>query len=181
MTVSSIGSSSSAQSLYLQYLQSLLGSSSAGSDVLSSLQDDSSDSLSISPQAQWMSQNQSSNPLKADMDKLGQLIQSGDISGAKDAFAKIQEHLQAHQSTSSKDSDPMGTALAALGTALDSGDASSAQKAWTSLQQTFQNQATKQMGGESGDVSYAGSASLLQAQLLAASMGLSGVTTSVSE
>lgn len=127
MTISPIGASSVSSLL----LSKLLGtSSSSGTEDYSSLTQSTVDSLFLSPEAQWMSRGQEGNPFKADFDNLGSLIQSGDLEGAKKAYASMLEKMQSRQDGQ----DPMATAFTAIGTALESGDATAAKSAWGTMQ-----------------------------------------------
>jgi hypothetical protein len=139
MNVSSVGAAQS-----LDYL-SLLSTRSRTSASGSSSADSTADTLSLSLQALMMSsQAQGTNPFQTDFDNLGSLIQSGDLEGAKKAYAAMQEKLQAHGSDGGRN-DAMSESFAAIGKALDSGDTSAAQSAWSAMQTQLQS-----MGGPGG-------------------------------
>jgi len=128
-TLSTLGSSGVSA---LTLLQSL-SSSSTTSDALSSILDSGSDTVSISSQGQWTARAQEGNPFKADLANLGTLIQSGDLEGAKKAFAAMKAKMKSHQDQDSG-KDTLATDFEALGKALAGGDASAAKSAWTTLQ-----------------------------------------------
>jgi len=136
MSISPIGASS----VSALTLSKLLGSSSSSSstDDLSSLLGISQDTLSISPEAQWMNRSQGSNPFKTDFDNLGSLIQSGDITSAKKAYAAMLEKMQAH-SSAQNGQDAITAQFAAIGKALASDDTATAQSAWSTMQSGLQN------------------------------------------
>ena len=96
MNVSSIGTT---QTQALASLFSYLNSTSSTSSTsdTSSTTDLASDTLSISSQAQAMSQVQGSDPFQTDFANLGKLIQSGDLAGAQKAYAAMQQKMQANQ------------------------------------------------------------------------------------
>lgn len=131
MNISSVGAS---QSLDLMALLSKKRrtSTSGANDT-----DATTDTLSLSMQAQVLAQSQGANPFRADFENLGKLIDSGDLDGAKKAYAAMQEKLQDHASDRSG-TDPMADGFAALGRALDSGDTTAAQSAWTTLMKEMQ-------------------------------------------
>lgn len=80
---------------------------------------------------------------RADFQQLGQALQSGDLTGAQQAFAAFQQTrsssaAQGQSSPPSGQNNPLATDLSALGQALQSSDLSSAQKAFATLQQDMQ-------------------------------------------
>lgn len=130
-------------------LISLLNTSS-GTDTnpISSVLDNQADTLSISSQGQWTSRAQSSNPFKTDFDQLGKLIASGDLAGAKKAFAAMQAKMKAHKQGGD---DPMAADFEALGKALASGDADAASAAYKTMQTDLQSlQASASASGTQG-------------------------------
>ena len=135
MNISSIGSYS-VQALNL-FATSVSNGSGGGTDTSGSALDAGTDLLSISAQAQWASRSQSAHPFKTDFEHLGALISSGDLTGAKQAYAAMQEKMQAHP-RGPGDSDPMASDFAAIGKALAAGDATSAQSAWNALETQLQ-------------------------------------------
>jgi len=82
-----------------------------------------------------------SNPLKKDMDQLGNLLEAGDLSGAQALFETMQERLQTQDGSSSKSQqeDSFSSLFSALGSALASGDTSAAQEAWSKLDTKLQS------------------------------------------
>ena len=76
-----------------------------------------------------------------DFQALSKALQSGDLAGAQQAFASLQQdgpkRAQNAQNGSGGDSK-VGDAFKALGQALQSGDLAGAQQAFASLQQTMQ-------------------------------------------
>ena len=69
---------------------------------------------------------------KADFSSLSNSLQSGDLSGAQNAFSTLQSNLQGSPNASKLTSDPN---YQALQTALQNGDVSGAQTAFSALQQ----------------------------------------------
>lgn len=127
MILSSVGASQSLD------LISLMTTKRSGSSGGSTDTDATSDSLTLSLSAQVLSQAQGSNPFQTDFDNLGSLIDSGDLAGAKKAYAAMQAKMQAH-SASDGSTDPLADAFTAIGKALDSGDATAAKSAFAAMQ-----------------------------------------------
>jgi hypothetical protein len=80
-----------------------------------------------------------------DFQSLGKALQSGDLSGAQEAFQALQQlrsnapMLQTGQTGQAKSSsNPLSADVSALGSALQSGDLSGAQAAFSKLQQDMQ-------------------------------------------
>ncbi|MGO9136153.1 MAG: hypothetical protein ACLP9S_17860 [Syntrophales bacterium] len=76
--------------------------------------------------------------------QLGQALQSGDLSGAQNAFSSLQQLLPSSsanqaQTTQQTNQSTFTTDLNALGQALQSGDLSKAQAAFAKLQQDMQS------------------------------------------
>ena len=141
MNISSVGSSNSLDLISLLSKQSRSRGSggSTGSDP-------TSDSVSISMQAQFM---QGAQQFQTDFKDLGSKIQSGDLEGAKKAYATMQDKIQGHQPPGGGD-DPMAKAFAAIGKALASGDTKAAQSAYQSMQTQMESMASmmkSMMGG----------------------------------
>jgi len=84
-------------------------------------------------QSAWQSQFKK---VKDDFQKLKSALDSGDVSGAQDAYATLKQDLPAPKSNSSS-SQPQ-TDLQSVGTALSSRDLSGAQKAFAAFQQDVQ-------------------------------------------
>lgn len=82
--------------------------------------------------------------IKADFDKLQQSLQSGDLSGAQQAFAALQK--DGPQGTN----NPLQSQIDALGQALQSGNLSAARQAFSSLQSAAKTQASPLGAGGSG-------------------------------
>lgn len=85
--------------------------------------------------------------LKEDMDKLGQLLESGDLTGAKSLLQTMQDRMKQGPGAAGASSSQTGTSgstlasgFEALGKALDSGDATAAKSAWTDLQSQLEAQ-----------------------------------------
>ena len=136
MNISSVSSSSQMQELLALLAPSAKSSASSSDSALSSLLGSQSDSLSISPDGQRMSKSQGSDPFKADLENLGKLIDSGDLAGAKKAFATMKEKMDVHKGDK-PENNPMASEFAALGKALDSDDTTSAKAAWSSIQSAY--------------------------------------------
>ena len=89
-----------------------------------------------------LSQQYQQNPLqqiRKDFKQLASALQSGDLSGARSAYASIEQLLPANQSSSSSatgsnGSNAIQSDFASLGQALQSGDLSEAQSAFGQLQ-----------------------------------------------
>ena len=138
MDISSVGTSSS-----LKELLAMLGvtttssTTSMDAESLTSLSSTGSDSLEISSAGQSMSAD--ANPLKADMEQLGKLIESGDLEGAQQLYETIKERMQAHQAGGQEGEDPMASCLDDIGEALESGDSDKALSAWNTLQSKLES------------------------------------------
>jgi hypothetical protein len=73
--------------------------------------------------------------------QLAKSLQSGDLTGAQQAYAQLTQSLgigAKTQSTTANSSDPFAQALSTIGQALQSGDLSGAQQALATLQQQGQ-------------------------------------------
>ncbi len=90
--------------------------------------------------------SQSANPLSQDYSQLAKDLQSGNLSGAQQDFAKIQQDLHS-QSQATPDAataghhrhlGKIGPLLQQVGQELQSGDLSAAQRTFTTLQQDLQ-------------------------------------------
>ena len=136
MTVSSISTSSSLQEL-LSLLGSIGSTGGSSSTLVASLLGGDADSLSISSLGQTKSDAQGSNPFKTDFDKLGSLIESGDLEAAKQAYAAMKERMQARPGQGGE--DPMASDFSAIGEALESGDLEAAQEAWSTMQSKLED------------------------------------------
>jgi DNA-binding FadR family transcriptional regulator len=80
---------------------------------------------------------------RADFQQLAQALQSGNMTGAQQAFAALQQAgsssgAQGQSSPPSGQSNPLANDFSTLGQALQAGDLSSAQKAFATLQQDMQ-------------------------------------------
>ena len=141
MNISSVGASNSLDLISLLSKQSR--SSGSGSSTGT---DATSDSVSLSMQAQFM---QGAQQFQTDFQDLGSKIQSGDLEGAKKAYAAMQDKIKGHQPPGGGD-DPMAQGFAAIGKALDSGDTKAAQSAYQSMQTKMESMASmmkSMMGG----------------------------------
>ena len=85
--------------------------------------------------------NAQASPFMTDLNNLGTLLSSGDLTGAQTLYNSIEAKMQAHQAasgtsstTGSSASNPIASDFAALGTALSSGSTSSALTAFQALQ-----------------------------------------------
>jgi hypothetical protein len=101
--------------------------------------------VSSNPNAYQSSGVQSNfKQVRQDFRDLASALQSGDLSGAQNAFAALQQLMQNAQPSSQSQSqgnskqDQFSIDLAAIGKALQSGDLNSAQHAFTKLQQDIQ-------------------------------------------
>ena len=133
MNISSVGASNSLDLISLLSKQSR--SSGSGGSTGS---DPTSDSISLSMQAQFM---QGAQQFQTDFQDLGSKIQSGDLEGAKKAYAAMQDKIKGHQPPGGGD-DPMAQGFAAIGKALDSGDTKAAQSAYQSMQTKMESMAS---------------------------------------
>ena len=74
--------------------------------------------------------------------KLGQDLQSGNVSAAQSAFTVLQQLVPKLNGSSAPQSyDPLIQAFNQLGTTLQSGDTSAAQQDYAKIQQVFENRA----------------------------------------
>ena len=106
------------------------------------------DSVSLSPQGQILASQLQGGA--SPWSQLAQALQSGDLAGAQQAFATLQQHFQQRQAARTGQgptSGPRGTQgnalsqdFSALAKALQSGDLTGAQDAFATLQQDFQAQ-----------------------------------------
>lgn len=138
MQVSTVGASQSLD------LISLLAARRRATTSSGTTTDATTDTLTLSLQAQLLGQPAGASSFQTDFDALGTALQSGDLEAAKKAYATMQEKLKAHQPPGGGD-DPMGSAFAAIGEALDSGDTTAAQSAWGNLKTQLAS-----MGGSGG-------------------------------
>lgn len=104
------------------------------------------DSSARSVQSNWQT---TANQRKQDLANLSQSLQSGDLAGAKTAFADLQKvdpkRFGANNnagSGSSSSSNPLQNDIKALSQALSNNDLSGAQKAFAQLQTDFKAQAS---------------------------------------
>ena len=81
---------------------------------------------------------------RQDFQKLGQDLQTGNLTGAQADFAALQKDGP-QSSSSTQNSNPIGQAFQQLSTDLQSGNLTAAQQDYSSLQQDFQNQAASHM------------------------------------
>jgi hypothetical protein len=103
-------------------------------------------SISSSPYGAGLQQFQSAaQQRRTDFNNLAKALQSGDLSGAQQAFSDL---TQTGRSTAGNSNNPISKDFAALGDALKSGDLSQAQDAFTKLKQDLQ--ATQQNGQAGG-------------------------------
>lgn len=104
------------------------------------------DSVSLSPAGALALRGQGPDAFRADFEKLGELIESGDLAGAKALFETMQERLQ---SRPGGDRGPatIKDGFQALASALESGDAAAANTAWSSLSRILQDFAPGAGGG----------------------------------
>src|SRR5271157_2454117 len=106
-----------------------------------------------------VSQNYASNPfqqIRKDFTALKTSLTSGDLTGAQQAFATLQQDMQsiglagssqqAATTTATQASSPLDADLNALGTALKNGDTSGAQQAFATLQKDMQQMRQTQGG-----------------------------------
>jgi hypothetical protein len=144
-TLSSLGASN----VQAVNLISLLNRSNTdtSNDALSTSLDSQADSLTLSSQGQWASRAQGANPFKTDFEALGKLIDSGDLAGAKKAFAAMMAKMQAHQKD---DQNPLATDFAALGKALAGGDTTAATAAYQAMQTDLKSLEASQGASASG-------------------------------
>jgi len=84
---------------------------------------------------------------KEEFDTLKQALQSGDLSGAQQAFTALQQDAPNAKQTSADSS--VTTDISALGKALAAGDLSSAQSAFSTLQTDIQKSPTHFTSGGS--------------------------------
>jgi ribosomal protein S20 len=134
MNISSVGASNSLDLISLLSKQSRSRGSGGGT-----VSDPASDTLSLSMQAKFL---QGAQPFQADFQALGSKLQSGDLEGAKQVYAAMQDKIKGHQPPSGGD-DPMAQGFAALGKALESGDTQAAQSAYHSMQTKMESMASR--------------------------------------
>lgn len=144
MNISSVGASNSLDLISL--LSKRSRSSGSGGSTGS---DPTSDSVSLSMQAQFM---QGAQQFQTDFQDLGSKIQSGDLEGAKKAYAAMKDKIKGHQPPGGGD-DPMAQGFAAIGKALDSGDTKAAQSAYQSMQTKMESMASMMGGSTNGSSS----------------------------
>ncbi|MEO8627358.1 MAG: hypothetical protein ABI612_04560 [Betaproteobacteria bacterium] len=95
---------------------------------------------SYTPSAQ-IEQSSAHRQRRQDFDALSQALRSGDLSGAKSAFAAIQQDIKTGTQTQSShkietnDQSPIKVAFQALKDAINSSDLSAAQSAFSTLEQ----------------------------------------------
>jgi hypothetical protein len=172
MSVSAIGASPVQSLVPYNYLTAPSSASSSSNSSTST-----ADSVSLSTQAQLLAgiQGSGASPtaqgggsFQQDMAQLGQMVNSGDLSGAQSLYQSMQAKMQGHHhhhhhGGSTQGSSSTGTstgsapsttgtsstgnpgsaggfasAFQALGAALNSGDLAAAQSAWTNLSSGFQ-------------------------------------------
>ncbi len=118
------------------------------------------------------SSSQSNNPTAQAFSQLSKDLHSGNLSGAQQDFATIQQDLQSqaaqgthhhhhHHGGGDGDNSAIGQAFQQLGQALQSGNLTSAQQAYSTLQQDFQSSGTN--GGQTQSSSQSGSTSTVTA------------------
>jgi outer membrane protein assembly factor BamD (BamD/ComL family) len=94
----------------------------------------------------YATQNTQNNPspfqqIQTDFQQLGQDLQAGNLTGAQQDFATLQQALPSGQSQSQQNTaSPIAQALTALSQALQSGNLQDAQTAFTTLQGDIQQQ-----------------------------------------
>ena len=81
---------------------------------------------------------------RQDFQKLGQDLQTGNLSGAQADFAALQKDGP-QSSSSTQNSNPISQTFQQLSTDLQSGNLTAAQQDYSTLQQDFQNQAASHM------------------------------------
>ena len=79
---------------------------------------------------------------RQEFQKLGQDLQTGNLTGAQADFSALQQ-AGPQSSSSTQSSNPIAQAFQQLSTDLQSGNLTAAQKDYTNLQQDFQNQASQ--------------------------------------
>jgi hypothetical protein len=89
--------------------------------------------------------------VKAEFDKLKESLESGDLSGAQQAYAALQ------QNASQGGNNPLQSKFDALGQALQSGDLAAAQQAFSALQAAAPQ--PQQQGGAGGGAAAGGASS----------------------
>jgi ribosomal protein S20 len=97
-------------------------------------------------QAQFM---QGAQQFQTDFSSLGSALQSGDLAGAKKAYAALQNDIQANQPVGGGN-DPLAQEFAAIGKALDSGDTKAAQAAYDSMNTQMDKMASMMKSKMSG-------------------------------
>jgi outer membrane protein assembly factor BamD (BamD/ComL family) len=81
---------------------------------------------------------------RQDFQKLGQDLQTGNLTGAQADFAAVQKDGP-QSSSSTQNSNPIGQAFQQLSTDLQSGNLTAAQQDYSTLQQDMQSQAASHM------------------------------------
>ncbi len=77
--------------------------------------------------------------VRQDFNDLANALQSGDLTGAQQAFTALQKDSPMIAQTLNNGNDPFSSALGNLATALKSGDLTGAQQAFAALQQVAQS------------------------------------------
>lgn len=110
--------------------------------------------MSISPLTSILSTlsspQSSQNNRRQDFTELANALQSGNLQGAQQAYAQLEQSQGAQSASSSSSSNnPITADFAALGKALSSGDLSQAQSAFSQLQSDLKTaQGTQQQGSQ---------------------------------
>jgi outer membrane protein assembly factor BamD (BamD/ComL family) len=103
------------------------------------------DSISANPRTNQTEETQNDFlQIGKNFERLGQALQSGDLSGAQSAFSSLQQLLPGSSATQAQtpqqtDQSTFITDVNAIGQALQSGDLSKAQDAFNKLQQDMQS------------------------------------------
>jgi hypothetical protein len=107
------------------------------------LEGDSMTTLSINSANSYYQYAQTANQRQTDFQNLGNALQSGNLAGAQNAFAALQQNLPNNSSqqagAQSNPSNPVATDFQNLANALSSNNLTSAQQAYAQLQQDLKS------------------------------------------
>lgn len=127
---------------------------------LSAAQSDVSTLQQLTPQSNFTSSTQSSNPITQEFNQLSQDLKSGNLSAAQTDYSKLQQNLQSegtqahhshhhHRGGGSSESSQVNQLFQQLGQELQAGSLSTAQQTYATLQQDFQlNQTSGLFSGQ---------------------------------
>ena len=125
---------------------------------------------------------QNPNDPRQQFAQLAKAINSGDLTGAQQAFAQLSQTLGNNSNASNpagNSNDPFSQALAAIGQALQSGDIGGAQQALAALQQRAQGARGHHHHGHRGNAGQNGDANAVSPATSSVTAGPTGATVDV--